>query len=473
MSTEKRVSLFFWLGLLLTLSVAYFNQGILALDDYSEGIARFIPAQNHSFQQIIETTGIRLPFQALLLLALSKLAFFLGIVNPTHQLQFVLLVIGASVFSIQFFCAKRFFREPRLIYLATFLASFYFVLPLVYSRPLIENLAGAFLTLSAYFASLYWEREQPRWIAFAVLSIAVSALFRFQTGICVVGILLLLALRKDKRGLLVFALSGVIAFLLTGLLDWSLTGGFHRSLSAYLHYNVSYSSGYGTTPFYTFFLLFIGLSLPPAFLGLYKGLNWKKTYQPLLPLVFYFLIFLVAHSIVPHKEERFMIPVLVVFLMLLTPLAGFWLIHPKGKWRVLFFCSLNFLLLPLASFSTPQQNVIGFVQYLNDHPRIQRVHNLKDSLVLVPSAFTLNPFQVEKLEDPALLSDDFGRCSEVLAVRQDILASHPELQSKYETIRAFSPGPLESLLVRLNPHRNLRRGKIYLFVPLSCKGFNS
>lgn len=471
MKPEKKVRLFFWLGLLLTLSAAFFNQGIIALDDYSEGIARFIPAQNHHFHEIIETTGIRLPFQALLLLSLSKLALGLGIVNPTQQLQFVLMVIGTVVFSIQFFCAKQFFREPRLRTLATFLASFYFVLPLVYSRPLIENLAGAFVTLSAYFAFLYWEREQPRWISLAVFSIAIASLFRFQTGICVLGPVFLLAFKRDKRAFFVFCTSGFIAFLLTGLLDWSLTGGFHRSLSAYIRYNLEHSSGYGTTPFYTFLLLFIGLSFPPSLFGFYKSLDWKRTYRPLFPLVFYFLIFLLAHSIVPHKEERFMIPVLVIFLVLLTPLVDYWSRHPKGKWRLAVFYGLNFLLLPLASFSTPQQNVIGFVQHLNDHTRIQQVNNLKESLVLIPNAFSLHSFRVEQIEDPSQLSPDFGNCTQVLAVREDILSVHPELETVYQKIKVFSPGPLESLLVKLNPHRNLRRGSIFLMAPSSCKGF--
>ncbi|MFM8269466.1 MAG: hypothetical protein ACKN9V_04685, partial [Pseudomonadota bacterium] len=270
-------------GLLLTLSVGYLNHGIIALDDYSEGFARFIPAQNITYQENMDSSGIRLPFQSLLLLFLSKCALGLGLNQPTDQLRFVLMLIGALVFCAHTCTARSFFKDSRERMIALTLTSFYFILPLIYSRPLIENLSGAFVSLAAFCAFKFYREERSQWVGFSVFFISLAALFRFQSGICILALPLLFFIKPSKSAWFVFLLSCLLGLLGTGLLDLFLTGGFHRSLFAYVDYNIHHASSYGTTPFYTFLLLFLGLSIPPAFLGRYRGFQWKERYSDLLP----------------------------------------------------------------------------------------------------------------------------------------------------------------------------------------------
>ncbi|NBV49949.1 hypothetical protein EBR78_01870 [bacterium] len=458
-----------WLiGLLLTCLVAYFNQGIIALDDYSEGVARFIPAQQLSFAQNIETTGIRFPFQSLMLLLLSKLALGFGITDPTGQMRFVLLILGFTHFAIQTFCATRFFKTEPEKRMALLLSAFYFVMPLLYTRPLIENMSGAWITLAAYAAYRYQHELHSKWIVLSVFSIACSALFRFQAGVCIFAVPLLFWILKTPRGWIPFFISGGLAFVLTGFLDQALTGGFHRSLLSYVNYNLEHASSYGTTPFYTFALLFLGLSLPPTFFGKYPGFLWKERYQRLLAVLLFFGVFFISHSLIPHKEERFMIPVLVLFLVLLTPLLVYWLEAPKGRWRVIYFFILNTVLLIPASFSTPQNNVIGLVQFLNHHPEIKRLINYNDSVVLIPRAFALHTFEVLPMK-PILapISLDIS-CDSVIAVRQDLASQDGWQDGSFKQIAEFKPGFLEALLVKLNPRQNGRRGSIFLYASPEC-----
>jgi len=456
------------MGFLLTLSVGYLNQGVIALDDYSEGFARFIPAQNLTFQENAVTSGIRLPFQSLFLLALSKLGLSLGLIQPISQLRFVLVILGALVFCAHTFCAPRFFKDNREKTLALVLSSFYFILPLIYSRPLIENMSGAFVTLGAFFAYRFIEEGQNRWVAFSVLSISLASLFRFQSGVCVLALPLLFLWMKNHRAWFVFFASCALCFALTGLMDWALTGGFHRSLIAYMDYNLHHASSYGTTPFYTFGLLFVGLSIPPAFLGKYQEFHWREKYRSLMPVLFFFLVFFVTHSLIPHKEERFMVPVLVLFLILLVPLAHYWIFEQRSRWRVVYFCVINFTLLLLASFSVPQNNVISLVRYFNDHSEIDAVYSLEDSVVLEPKAFSLRPFKVVPFtQDPSRFNSENG-CRSVLAVRADKFKANPVFEKDFPVLGVFRPGPLEALLVRLNPRQNIRRGSIFLLGPQGC-----
>ncbi|NBX76091.1 MAG: hypothetical protein EBQ92_06010, partial [Proteobacteria bacterium] len=225
---------------------------------------------------------------------------------------------------------------------------------------------------------------------------------------------------------------------------------------------------YGVTPFYTFLLLFLGLSLPPSFLGNYKGFNWREKYNSLIPVLFFFFTFVVAHSLIPHKEERFMVPVLILFLVLLTPLAHFWIFEKRSFWRVAYFCVLNFTLLPLASFSVPQNNVISLVRFFNDHEEIETVYAFEDAVVLEPKAFSLRKFKaVPFTQEISHFTVEQG-CRSVLAVREDKYKTHPDFGTGFPIRGIFKPGPLEALLVRLNPRQNARRGSIYLLAPRGC-----
>lgn len=469
MNLRSRPTYLFWFaGLFLTLSVGFLNHGIIALDDYSEGFARFIPAQNHTFKETIDSAGIRLPFQSVFLLALSKTALGLGLSHPTNQLRFVLMLLGALVFCAHTFTATRFFEQERQKNIALVLVSFYFLMPLIYSRPLIENMSGAFLSLGAFAAFKFYQDERPKWVFFSVLAISLAALFRFQSGICILALPVLLWFKKAKTASWVFVFSCIFSFFATGLLDLFLTGGFHRSLIAYLNYNIHHASSYGTTPFYTFLLLFFGLSIPPAFLGNYRNFEWRRQYQKIYPVLLFFTVFVVAHSLIPHKEERFIIPVFVLFLVLLVPLAEFWFFEKKSRWRMIYFSSLNLILLVLASFSMPQNNVISLVRYLGDHPELSNVYDFEGSVVLVPSAFSLRDISVSAFSGNLGQFSSAIECNKVLAVREDKVRSSPELLSSFSTLVAFKPGPLEALLVRLNPRQNSRRGTIYLLAPKGC-----
>lgn len=464
-STEK---LLWILGLLLTVSVGFFNHGIIALDDYSEGFARFVPAQNHTFQETIEGAGIRLPFQSLFLLALGKAGLGLGFHEPIEQLRFVLMLIGAFIFCFHTLTARQYFSTARDRIIVLILTSFYFILPLIYSRPLIENLSGGFLSLGAYAAFKFDTENKKRWVFFSVMAISLAALFRFQTGICIAALPILFLIKRDRSAWGVFVFSCLAGFLATGILDSVLTGGFHRSLISYVDYNIHHASSYGTTPFYSFLLLFLALSLPPSFIGGYRDFPWKKEYRNLLPVFLFFLVFVASHSAIPHKEERFVIPVVVLFLILLTPLAAYWVFDRKSKWRVIYFCLLNFSLLPLASFSTPQSNVISLVRFINDHPEIKDIYDYEGSVVLVPYAFSLRPFKVVPFNGELSFFSTRHDCETPVAIRKDKLDVNPGLRAQLKMIAEFPPGPLENILIRLNPRQNYRRGTIFLFSPKDC-----
>ncbi len=210
-----------------------------------------------------------------------------------------------------------------------------------------------------------------------------------------------------------------------------------------------------------FSLLLLGATLPPVFLASYRGLPWRERYHPLLPAVAVFGIFLVSHSLVPHKEERFMIPIIPMLLLLLTPLAC-WLLAHGPAWRVRLFLVANGLLLLLNVSNAPQSSGMRLAGYLDQHPAITEVA-LADQAIVVPLAFVTHPVVVVKA-----LPDSAGCGTGVAALA---LGPHaPGLAQDPRLVRAarFEPGPLERLIVAINPRHNARRGPTELYVTRGC-----
>jgi Alg9-like mannosyltransferase family len=208
--------------------------------------------------------------------------------------------------------------------------------------------------------------------------------------------------------------------------------------------------------------------LPPTFLSRYRGFDVRAAYRDLVPTVLFFVIFVLAHSVVPHKEERFMVPVLPLFLILLTPPATFLLRRSGSYWRVAYFLTINFVLLVLASFNVPQNNIVGMARYLHHHPEIHRVVGVEDTLVLFPTAFILHPVDEGKVDLKNFAAFPVPDCHTLVAIRADMARGSSEDLSRYQKIAEFHPGFLERLIVKWNPKNNARRSAIELWESKAC-----
>jgi hypothetical protein len=457
----------FWVavaGLAVYLTTAIVNIGIVAIDDYWEVMAKVLPAAAHTPQEVISVAGIRNPVPNLLHLGIVTLASKLGIDHPYHQLQFDQALFALFSFLTMWYAGISCFAsyaEPergrhRLGWTA--LLGFYFAAPMFLTRPMMESLAAPFLMLGAALACRYW--RGPAWwpLVLATFAFAAAATLRPQSGIVVLALFLVVVMRRRWADLLVLGAAGVAAFVGTGLLDKALRGGFHDSLRAYVSFNLAHSSEFGIYPWYNFLLLLAGATLPPLFIARYRGLPWAQRYEPLYPALAVFGIFVAAHSLVPHKEERFMIPMLPFLLLLLTPLAV-WLVEHGPRWRMVVFAGLNLILLPMMMFYPPQKTGMSLTRYIDAHPEVREVI-LADKSMFVASVFITHPVEIRRAV-PASPPP----CGTVVAVLS--LGTEGKLLSQapgFVRATQFAPGPLERLVVAVNPRHNARRGPVDLYV---------
>lgn len=209
------------------------------------------------------------------------------------------------------------------------------------------------------------------------------------------------------------------------------------------------------------------LSLPPTLFSRFKGLRWKEEYGPLLPALSYLVVFLIAHSIVPHKEERFLIPILGVFLILLVPLVV-QLLHERSWWRIGYGAAVNGVLLVLCVTAVPQNSVIGLATFVENNKTIVRLVAVDDTLVFFPASLIERKLKYDGISGAQLGQSPALSCDGALVIRQSIREHLPEVEKNYHKVAEFRPGLLEGIAIRINPNKNARRGTIELYLKRGC-----
>jgi len=471
---------------ILRLIAAIWNTGFLALDDYY--IFSFsVPAQamtadppdNFFF-------SLRSPLVRILMDGLSLGAFKLGFTDPLNQIRFIYVFFGLYSLAGVYYTYKliKLTSQERTANIALLLASFHFLLPYVSTRAMIENLSAPFLMIAAYSVTVYYLQNKKIFLVIAVFAIALASLFRFQAGSVILVPLVIIFIRKNYSDLIHFGYASLFSFFVTGGIDFFLRGEFHGTLLKYIQYNLSHSNEYGVSPFYTYFLLMIAVTIPPVLLSRFKNFSFINIYKPLFPALLMFIVFVLLHSAVPHKEERFLIPVFYLFLALISPLyeEAF-----KKSWRKLLFISLNLILLCLITFFPFQQNTTGIVRFYHTHTELNSLFIYKDSLGHFPVAYAYRSpvsFHFVKESVPVNLPvgekesstktnkwiDDKEQiqtmnCKATIAVREDYLPNFP---LSYKKIAVFESSFPEKILLIINPKANKRRGAIHLFIPEGC-----
>ena len=459
------------LGLVFFVSVAFSNLGIMALDDYSCIISQIVPAQHIVISEVIANIGIRHPLAVSVLGGFTKTLFRMGVKDPIQQIRCTILMIGIFNISIFTYFGAQFFKNAetkKSQEWAVGLLGLFFLNPLLFTRPMIETLSAPFLFLTCFKTYQYWTQNKATHLVSAIAFLTLASMFRFQTGVCFVAILLIIALKKDLKAFTTLLIAAGLAFVLSGLFEMSITGRFHGSVRDYITYNIHYSSGYGTSPFYTFFVLLLGLTIPPTLFSRYKNFPWKNQYYDLLPVLLFVFSFVIAHSIVPHKEERFIIPILPLFLVSITPLLAHFTENKANQWRIYWFLTINSILLVLASFNTPQKNTINLVRYLAEKPKVKTILAFEDTLVLFPKAYAVSSPSLQVISNSNREATQKMDCNTVFAIRSDYEGAASNQLNSLVKLQEFTPGPLESIVIKLNPKQNNRRSSISLYAKPNC-----
>jgi hypothetical protein len=223
-------------------------------------------------------------------------------------------------------------------------------------------------------------RARPAFAAGLFFGLAFA--LRFQTAVLggTAG-LVLLAERRWRAALALAAGFALSCLAFQALPDWIGYGRPFSSVLAYFAFNSNPTNiaAYPIGPWYQYLGLLAGLLLPPASLLLLFGFvrTWRRHALVFWPTV----AFLAVHSAYPNKQERFLLP--IVPLVVVLAVVGwdefargsrFWTGHRRlSRWVWGVAWALNLVALPVLSTTYSKKTRVETLTWLRARPDLAGV----------------------------------------------------------------------------------------------------
>ncbi|GEO06596.1 hypothetical protein AAE02nite_42600 [Adhaeribacter aerolatus] len=377
----------------IRLVAAFFSKGFAYHDDHFDVISI---AQNWVYGIPVWLNEGLPPRHSMLYAGIHYGLFYvleqLGITQPDTKMLLVRLLHGLYSLLIVYFGYKitevlADKREARIVGLMLALVWF---MPFMSVRNLVEMVC-----IPPYLAGFYLLVKQPenakgnRYFWAGAL-FALAFVFRYHSVLFAGGIGLVLLYNKQWRNLLFFSLGFLLlATLIQGTIDLIFFDYPFHSVVTYFLYNTENARNFSTGPSYRFLLTLLGFMVPP--LSVFLLVGYARTAR-LAPMLFLGgLLFFVAHSLFPNKQERFILPLYPLFMILgvigwqsFVRQSRFWQKQRKllaASWS--FFWLLNIITAFALAFTYSKKSRIAPLVYLSEKPALSGVllefgdHSLK------------------------------------------------------------------------------------------------
>ncbi|MCL2039393.1 MAG: glycosyltransferase family 39 protein [Bacteroidetes bacterium] len=241
----------------------------------------------------------------------------------------------------------------------------------------VRNLVEAFVIFPV-LAGIYYvlkgnnlEGSNNKFYIIAGIFLGIAFCMRFQIAFIPFGLGLAMLYQKQFKSFFILTISAIlVSVLLLSIPEYIFWGKPFISLITAL--DVKDLASFPTSPWYMITLLIIGVLIPPMslfwLLGYFR--NWKKHLILFLP-VFFFLVF---HSIFPNKQERFILTIIPLFIIVCVTgwndfieQSKWWNKHKKiMKYNWIWFWSINSLLLLLFIFSYSKRTRVESFYHLSN-----------------------------------------------------------------------------------------------------------
>ncbi len=481
--SENPLAVILFAGLFFRLLAAIFSKGFGMMDDHFlviEVAQSWVDKTDYNSwlpkdgQSIPTPSGHSFFYPGLHYLLFKFLEFF-GLKNPQGKM-YVVRFLHALYSMITIYCgykiSMKIAGEKIAKQVGLLLALFWFF-PFVSVRNLVESACIPPLMLATLLALKY---DKPKIVIYLLIGLLLGIGFniRFQTILFTGGFgLALLFQRKIIQAILVGIGFTICAVAFQGLCDLIIWHHPFVEFGEYVRYNLANSRTYFDQPWYNYILLLMGILIPPISLILLFGFfrSFKKHLLLFLPS----FIFLVLHSYFPNKQERFILPIIPLVIILGTigwsefsEQSKFWIKRKKILQTVwIFFWVLNTILLCVISVSYSKKNRVEAMCYLAQKNDVQALiidDSNRDDFQLSPRFYLRkwvpeigisnstnkdeqcnNIFKVKKDKQPNYI---IFYQSENLDQRKAEYEKHFNLS--YET--TIQPSFIDNVMYKLNPN---------------------
>ncbi len=310
-------------GLFFHLLAAWFNVGYHHPDEYFQ-ITEFAsyklgktPVIDLAWEY---AAGIRPAFQPAMVYCLCKLFSLHNPVIISFLLRLLSAITAWAVAALFILISLTECRSDKTKKIILYLSTVLWFLPYIHARFSSENWSAIFFFAGLSLLMLMLKpandllkiKNSFLSLLFCGILIGLSFVVRVQSGFMILGLgLWLLIYRKLTIRDLSVLFTGIALSFFTGVLtDRWLYGKWVFTAFNYFHVNIiiGKASDWGTSPWWDYFVTIVENNIPPFGILILAGIFifFFRFYKH--PLTWISVPFLLAHIINPHKEIRFLFP---------------------------------------------------------------------------------------------------------------------------------------------------------------------
>jgi hypothetical protein len=473
----------------LRLIAVIYSQGFMAHDDHFETVeianswqheGMYLPDGTLRWEGKPEIGVMRSAVYNLFLLGLMNITSTFGIEKLATHMYFERLV-HALLSLLPVIFGYRYLKEEtndRVAVAGGILLAAHFLMPYLAVRNLVEMVAADFLFPCLYFATSSMKRQSDSEAVLAGVLGGVAFMVRMQVIMALAVIPIAMVIRRRVwRQAIVFSLAVGWMIFMQGMIDTQTHGKFLGSVTNYVVGNMSAPPTL-PGPWYRYILLILGVMIPPFSLVFIGSMFQPKLIRNHLVLWLPLMAFVVGHSVITNKQERFIIPVFPLIIVL-GCVGLYYLLRSNGwyfRWRKLraglwiWLAVLNLILLIPFTVNYGHRGSVDPLVYLSDQPDAKKVlFDCSERKMFVPYSY----WQYDRsdavtvfsrvdiylfLADGKLLS--FAPPDYIVVFTDDKLREHEELLTsllgRYTLVYHGRPSLIDAALHTLNPKYNFR-----------------
>ncbi|MCX6825892.1 MAG: glycosyltransferase family 39 protein [candidate division Zixibacteria bacterium] len=477
------------LALILRLFSVIYSRGYMASDDHFETVqvayegarSGLLNPDGLMRWNAVESSEIgRSPLYVLLLYSLMKIQIGLGIQHLNSQMYLIRLIHALLSLSVVWFGYRYIYEstgQKKYSLWAGLILAAHFLMPYLSVRNLIEQVSADILVPAVFLAYMGAGKNNGRLLMLSGILGGLSWMIRFNTGLAIMPIpFVIWYLSKNVRPALYFCAGVLLMIIFSGSLDAIFLGSFGRSTLNILK-SVFFPAGAPPLPqpIWIYTILIFGVLIPPFSLYFLLPFFRRAVIRKHLILFSAVTFFFAVHCLISHKEERFLIPIFPLIIMMGVIGLRDWLsryeisnLHQKVfKVSAIAAILLNFLLLPLFTFNYGHKGLVEPLAYLSHQEDIKGVFlDQVERNKLIPYSYVgfnspppMKIYDWPSLERFAQFPDTFNNINYIIVFGDRTPKCHTDSLSRYmgslKQVFHSSPSFVEELLHLLNPGHNL------------------
>lgn len=293
---------------------------------------------------------------------------------------------------------------------------FLWFVPLINVRFSSETWSGLCLMLSVMVA-LKETKGNRDFLILGILG-GISFLFRFQSAFATAGLFMwLFMIQRIKFSYSVPYIIGLLILLIsgTGLDSWAY-GEFTITPWRYFKVNIfdDIASSFGTSPWYYYFYFIFRFSFFPFGIVIIGSFLILAIKRPTNIFIWIIVPFVILHSIIPHKEVRFLFPIMnfipVMIVLALAEIDKRYQLFTKTYFKAMVsaFIAINMAALITSNFKPADRGRISMAETIHEMAKGRQVN-----LYHTPESNPYDPFTgltATFYTEPVMTFNDIHSC---------------------------------------------------------------